>query len=69
MTTELYEEDIERIRLTHPHNFAEHLARVRRLLKAAQPGNAAWVILESEYGFCPDYQPADEGMHWSDNEQ
>lgn len=64
---ELSDEDIERIRITHEFNFKEHVMRARRLLKFAKPGNWAWVTLEDEYGFSGDWQPSDEGMHWSDN--
>lgn len=61
MNTELTQDDIERIRKHYPVNFKEHVARVRRLLKSAQPGNIPFQILESEYGFVGDYSPADAG--------
>lgn len=61
MAYELTDDDIEKLRLTHPTNFQGHLARVRRLLKYAKPGNPAWHILENDYGFQGDWSPADEG--------
>lgn len=61
MKDELTEDDIERIRTHYPINFKEHLARVRRLLRAAQPGNVPFQILEAEYGFIGDYSPSDAG--------
>lgn len=69
MDNSLNEEEVERIRESHPFNTREHLTRVRRLLQYAEPGNLPWKILENEYGFMPDYQPEDAGMHQSDNEE
>ncbi len=57
----LSDEDIARIKESHPINTVEHLKRVRRLLKYAQPGNVPWRILENEYGFDGDYSPGDHG--------
>lgn len=61
MEQHITDEDIERIREAHPDNFKEHLTRVRRLLKAAKPGNIPFRILETDYGFVGDYDPADAG--------
>lgn len=61
MNQELSDDDIERIRKAFPANFLGHIARVRRLLKYAQPGNGPWHILENEYGFQGDWSPQDEG--------
>lgn len=61
MDTELSAEDIERIRADFPENTAGHIARVRRLLKHASPGNMPWQILENQYGFSGDYSAADHG--------
>lgn len=58
----LSEEDIARIKETHPDNTVEHLRRARRLLQHAKPGNIPWRILENEYGFSGDYiNGQDEG--------
>lgn len=35
--------------------------RLHNLMRAAQPGNVPWHILESEYGFDGDYQDSDAG--------
>lgn len=61
MSYPLTPEDIERIKSGHPDNFKEHLARVRRLLQYAQPGNIPWRILENQYGFSGDYTEGDAG--------
>lgn len=34
---------------------------VNHLISHAQPGNYAWRRLESEFGFCPDFEEADMG--------
>lgn len=67
MDTSLTNEEVERLRRDFPMNFKEHLARVRRLLSKAQPGNWAWRTLENEYGFSGDYTEADAG-EWPDAE-
>lgn len=61
MSTELNQEDLDRIRSVYPDNFKEHVARVRRLLEHAKPGNIPWQILENQYGFSGDYTEADNG--------
>lgn len=67
MDTSLTDEDVERIRATHPYNFSDHLRRVRNLLRHAKPGNVPWQILENEYGFSGDWTPSDTGMSHYDN--
>lgn len=62
MNQELSDDDIERIRAVYGDtNITGHLARVRRLLKSAKPGNIPWQILENDYGFQGDWSPSDEG--------
>lgn len=42
--------------------------RLHSLIRSARPGNYAWQILEAELGYQGDYQPADHGMNWGDNQ-
>ena len=62
MTTELYPEDVERIRTgVDPINFLAALTRVRYLFSKAEPGNWAYRELESRWGFEGDYRVGDHG--------